>query len=69
MPGDLDNILAQLDCSRCGTSINVPWKQVRLHKGCGVSLWSVYQLEDDTPMAALQRVIDEANPPSAESDL
>lgn len=68
MPGDLDSILVTVDCPACGAAISVPWQQVRVHKatacGCGVLI----AIEDDTPLAAVQRLIDEASPPSADND-
>ena len=40
----------------------------RLRKAAACSFGTLIQLEDDTPIAAIQRLIDEANPPHAEND-
>jgi uncharacterized paraquat-inducible protein A len=68
MPGDLDDILTQVDCPTCGATINVPFGQLRLHKAAGCGCGTLLRLEDETPLAAVQRLIDEADPLSASND-
>ncbi|MDX3911657.1 MAG: hypothetical protein QHC67_17900 [Sphingobium sp.] len=68
MSCELDDILAQVDCPKCGAVINVPYGQMRIQKAAGCSCGALIRLEDDTPIGAVQRLIDEANPPKAEND-
>jgi hypothetical protein len=68
MGTDLDDILAQVDCPRCGAEISVPYSQIRLCKAAGRSCGALIKLEDDTPIAAIQALIDEANPMVAGND-
>jgi hypothetical protein len=64
----LDDILAQVDCPRCGAEISAPYSQIRLYKAAGCACGTLIRLEDDTPIAAIQALIDEANPTVAEID-
>jgi len=68
MGTDLDNILTQVDCPRCGAIINVPYSQLRLQKAAGCQCGALIRLIDDTPIAAIQSLIDEANPMDAGND-
>ena len=68
MVAELDDILAQVDCPKCGAAINVPYRQLRLHKAAACQCGVLIRLEDDTPIGAVQRLINQANPPSAEND-
>ncbi len=61
MSHDLDDIRAQTDCPVCGKELNVPYRTLRLGltvecQGCGETV----RLVDNTPIAAVQRLIDEA---------
>jgi hypothetical protein len=64
----LDDILAQVDCPRCGAEISVPYSQIRLYKAAGCSCGALIMLEDDTPIGAIQALIDQTNPVVAEND-
>jgi hypothetical protein len=68
MGSDLDGIFVQVDCLRCGATINVPYSQIRLLKAAGCSCGALMRLEDDTPIAAVQALMDEANPPEGVND-
>jgi uncharacterized paraquat-inducible protein A len=68
MAGELDDIRAQVDCPNCGKVLNVPFRQMRLQKAAACSCGAMIRLEDDTPIAAVQRLIDDANPPSSAND-
>lgn len=68
MVGELDDIRAQVDCPRCGASISVPFRQLRLQKAAACRCGAVIRLEDDTPLSAVQRLIDEANPPQSANE-
>ena len=68
MAGELDDITAQTECPKCGAIVNVPYRQIRLHKAAACSCGVLLRLEDDTPIAAVQRLIDEASPPEADND-
>ena len=68
MPFDLDRIEAQIDCPRCGAEISVPYSQIRIQKAAACKCGALIRLEDDTPMAAVQRLIDEANPIEGAND-
>lgn len=69
MVAELDDILAQVDCPRCGAVIAVPYRQLRLQKAAACSCGVLIRLEDDTPVGAVQRLIDEANPPRGDNDI
>ena len=61
MGTDFDDILLNTDCPNCGTEIVVLYKTLRLGRtvecqGCGVTV----KLEDDTPIAEIQRLVDKA---------
>lgn len=68
MPGELYDITAQVDCPTCGATIDVPYRQLRLQKAAACRCGNLLRLADDTPIAAIQRLIDEANPPKGEND-
>lgn len=68
MAGELDDIGAQVDCPKCGAVLSIPFGEMRLRKAAGCSCGAMIRLEDDTPIAAVQRLIDEANPPSSAND-
>lgn len=68
MVGELDDIRAQVDCPKCGATLNVPYGEIRLRKAAACSCGAMLRLEDDTPIAAIQRLIDEANPPRSAND-
>ncbi|MDV3481588.1 MULTISPECIES: hypothetical protein [Sphingomonadales] len=68
MTGELDDICAQVDCPKCGAELSVPYRQMRLQKAAACSCGAMIRLEDDTPIAAIQRLIDEANPPHPDND-
>ena len=68
MVAELDDIQAQVDCPRCGAEINVPYRQIRLHKAAACKCGALIRLEDETPIATVQRLIDEANPPHGDND-
>lgn len=60
MAGELDDIRAQGDCPGCGQEFSVSYRTLRLGRfiecqGCGETI----RLEDDTPISAVQRLIDE----------
>jgi uncharacterized paraquat-inducible protein A len=65
---DLDDILVQTDCPSCGAVINVPYKQLRLYKAAACSCGNLLRLTDETPVAAVQALDDEANPIAADAD-
>ncbi len=69
MAGELDDICAQVDCPKCGAILNVPFSQIRLQKAAACSCGAMIRLEDDTPIAVIQRLIDEANPPMSANDV
>ncbi|RQW42794.1 hypothetical protein EH199_16370 [Novosphingobium sp. LASN5T] len=61
MANELDDIRANTDCPVCGVQLDVPYKTLRLGltvecPGCGETV----RLIDDTPIKAVQRLIDEA---------
>jgi uncharacterized Zn finger protein len=61
MAHELDDIRAQAECPVCGREHNVPYRTLRLGRtvecqGCGETI----RFEDDTPITAVQRLIDEA---------
>jgi uncharacterized paraquat-inducible protein A len=68
MARDLDDILATLDCPACGATISVRYEQLRIHKAVGCRCGAFIAVKDETPIAAVQRLIDEANPPAADND-
>ncbi len=68
MAGELDDICAQVDCPKCGAILNVPFSQIRLQKAAACSCGAMIRLEDDTPIAAIQRLIDEEKPPTSAND-
>lgn len=68
MPGELDDIIALVDCPKCGTELRVSYKQIRLHQAAGCACGALIRLEDDTRISDVQRLIDEANPMAAEND-
>ena len=68
MATDLDDILTQVDCPTCGAVINVPYRQLRLYKAAACKCGNLFRLTDDTPLAAVQALIDEANPMRADND-
>lgn len=68
MPFGLDDILAQVDCPKCGAVIDVPYGQMRLRKAAGRSCGALRHLEDGTPIGEVQRLSDELNPIAAEND-
>ncbi len=68
MTGELDDICAQVDCPNCGAELSVSYRQMRLQKVAVCSCSAMIRLEDDTPIAAIQRLIDEANPPHSAND-
>lgn len=35
MPGELDDIIALVDCPECGTELRVSYSQIRLHQVAG----------------------------------
>ncbi|MDB5738836.1 MAG: hypothetical protein JWO65_2504 [Sphingomonas bacterium] len=65
---DLDDITVNVDCPECGTMIIVPYSQVRIQKAAACSCGALIRLTDDTPIAMLQALIDEANPIDADND-
>lgn len=61
MANELDDIRVDDDCPACGKTFSVPYKTLRLGRtlecqGCGETI----RLIDDTPIAAVQKLIDEA---------
>ena len=68
MANELDDIEAQVDCPKCGKALSVPYRVIRLQKAVGCSCGAMIRLEDDTPLAVLQALIDEENPPEAEDN-
>ncbi|QTH20806.1 hypothetical protein HRJ34_21155 [Rhizorhabdus wittichii] len=68
MPGELDDIIALVDCPKCGTELRVTYKQIRLHQAAGCSCGALIRLEDDTRIGEVQALIDEANPMGGEND-
>jgi hypothetical protein len=68
MPGELDDIIALVDCSKCGTELRVTYKQIRIHAAAACSCGTLIRLEDDTRIAAVQALIDETNPMSGDND-
>lgn len=61
MGDDLDDILAQAQCPRCGREFSVRYRTLRLERtvdcpGCGVTVRPI----DDTPIGAVQKLIDKA---------
>ena len=61
MANELDEIRLPADCPNCGEVMHVSYKTLRLGRtvecqGCGVTI----KCEDDTPLAEVQRLIDEA---------
>lgn len=62
MGTDLDDIRAECDCPVCDTLFEVAYKTMRLGltvecPGCGETIRPI----DDTPIGAIQKLIDEAN--------
>ena len=68
MAGELDDIEAQVDCPWCGKELSVPYRVIRLQKAVGCSCGVMIRLEDNTPIGAIQALIDAQNPPTAEND-
>lgn len=68
MANDLDDLLLSEDCPQCGTTVRFTYAQMRLHKAAGCACGLLLRLEDDTPIAAVQALIDEADPPRADND-
>lgn len=68
MAGELDDVCAQVDCPRCGTVLTVTFRQLRTLKAAGCSCGALLRLEDDTPIGAVQSLLDELNGPQAEND-
>jgi uncharacterized paraquat-inducible protein A len=68
MAGELDDILAQVDCPRCGKELSVPYRVIRLQKAAGCSCGAMIRLEDDTPIGRMQALIDEQHPPEGAND-
>jgi hypothetical protein len=61
MAHELDDIRAVSDCPVCGREFSVSYRTLRLGRtfecpGCGETI----RLEDDTPIGAVQRLIDQA---------
>ncbi|WP_145200329.1 hypothetical protein [Sphingobium sp. B2] len=61
MANELDDIRAQCDCPQCGREFTVSFRTLRLERtiecpGCGVTVRPI----DDTPIGAVQKLIDEA---------
>ena len=61
MANELDDIRAQTECPVCGRELNASYKTLRLGltiecQGCGETV----KLIDETPIGAVQRLIDEA---------
>lgn len=60
MANELDDIRASTDCPACGRDLTVSYRTLRLGRsiecqGCGETI----KLEDHTPIAAVQRLIDD----------
>ena len=60
MAKELDDIRAQGDCPKCGRELSVSYRTLRLSltvecQGCGETI----HLQDDTPIGAVQRLIDD----------
>lgn len=60
MANDLDDIRASTDCPVCGRELSVAYRTLRLGltiecQGCGETI----KLEDHTPIAAVQKLIDD----------
>jgi hypothetical protein len=68
MPGDLDDICAQIECPKCGRELSVPFRVIRLQKAVGCQCRAMIALQDDTPLAELQRLIDEQNSQAGAND-
>lgn len=61
MANELDDIRAQTDCPVCGRELNISYRTLRLERtvecpGCGETVRPI----DDTPIGAVQRLIDKA---------
>ena len=61
MGDDLDDILAQAECPRCGREFSIRYRTLRLERtvdcpGCGETIRPI----DDTPIGLVQKLIDEA---------
>lgn len=62
MPGDdLDDIRALIDCPACGAGFTISRRTMRLARtiecpGCGATVRPI----DDTPIAAVQKLINDA---------
>jgi hypothetical protein len=68
MAGELDDIEAQVDCPRCGQTISISYRNIRLLKAASCRCGAVLSLDDDTPISTVQNLINEANPPKGEND-
>lgn len=68
MSCELDDILAQVGCPKCGAVISVPFSQIRIHKAAGCGCGALIRLEDETSIGAVQSLMDEANPVAEEND-
>jgi hypothetical protein len=47
----------------------VPYGEIRLRKAAACSCGAMLRLEDNTPIGAIQRLIDETNPPQSANDV
>lgn len=61
MANELDEIRAKTECPACGRELNVNYRTLRLKRtiecpGCGETIRPI----DQTPIGAVQRLIDEA---------
>ncbi len=61
MAHELDDIAAQTECPVCGRTLNIPYRTLRLERTiecprCGETIRPI----DDTPIARIQKLIDEA---------
>lgn len=62
MANELDDIMAECDCPVCEVMFEISYKTMRLGltvecPGCGETIRPI----DDTPIGAIQRLIDEAD--------
>lgn len=62
MADELDDIRAQAACPVCGRDLNITYRTLRLERtiecpGCGETIRPI----DETPIGAVQRLIDEAD--------
>lgn len=68
MGTDLDNILTQVDCPKCGGTIIIPYRQLRLYRVAGCSCGAPIRLEDQTPLVVAQGLTDGARSRTTEND-